>query len=48
MALKQLKTKFKNLNKTQQKFVRYVMIIKVAVLLVGICILVLAWKYFMQ
>lgn len=48
MPLKQLKTEFRNLNKTQQRFVRYVLVIKISVLIIAIAVLILAWKYFMQ
>lgn len=48
MTIKKLKTQFKSLNKTQQKFVMYVMIIKISILLAGIALLILVWKYVMQ
>lgn len=41
--IKELQKQFKNLNATQQKFIKYVVIIKIAVLVVGISILALAW-----
>lgn len=41
--IKDLQKQFKDLNATQQKFVKYVIVIKIAVLIVGISILALAW-----
>lgn len=41
--IKDLKKQFNDLNATQKKFVEYVILIKIAVLIVGISILALAW-----
>ncbi len=48
MSVKQLKTQFKNLNKTQQKFIKYILIIKISVFVIAIALLILVWKYVMQ
>lgn len=41
--IKEMREQFNELNTTQQKFVKYVILIKVAVIIVGVCILALAW-----
>jgi len=47
-SIKQLKKQYSNLNKTQQTFVKYVLIIKISTLVLASALFILAWKYVMK
>jgi hypothetical protein len=47
-GIKQLRKQYSNLNKTQQTFVKYVLIIKISTLVLASALFILAWKYVMK